>query len=791
MSITLRAKRILTGALAGALVLGLLPAGVASANTDVCDGATSGAFPDSASATHQGNIDCIAAYEIIQGRADGTFGGSASITRGQFATMIAKFAEVASGTALAIEATPFTDIAGHTHADNIARLYGAEITSGKTATTFAPNATISRQEAATLIKQAHDALGVDFSGVTPATNFTDVSGTHAANINLLAGAGVISGKSATTFGPTMSISRQETATLLVRSANQVLVEQNLWSADPLTTPVASANIITEVAGSTFKYSDGTKVSDTITVGTNDVLFVDGVAQNKTNFDAALSVGDEVTVEKDTPAKDRQTIRLTNRAASYYTSGVIGVPDLTGNTLNIIEPVSGNTLRAITTVNAALSTYTVDGTAATLTQFRANWNTGDEIVVSGAGTTASPWKFALTNKTVTGTISENTAANAANGNLKAKSSSGYIVNVQIIDTDDSITVAGKVITGADGDAKKTSLDTEIGTGTPGTTRTQDTITYARAGGIQTITVTHVKLAAKSGVVQTPLKGLPTAIAGPDGAAVAIAVNTVNDTNYTFTVDGAAATAAAFTAAVTAGDSITIQEVDGKALTGKGTIALTNSSLTGKVVDTSATVLAVELASTTTTKKKTDTIAYTGVDSDLYGNVDPSQYRVNGVTRTQAQFVAAVALVTDGTNTATITVSDAGTYTLFDMTVTAAAAATFTVNAVTSGVATTSIDITFSQPIRYETGVFAASDFVLKGVVGGNTVTIAVDGTDLAVSPTAHGTGTVDGKVVELTIASTTFDAGTVSVELTATGAAKMQDKNGNAPAAATKTVVAAP
>ena len=258
MSITLRAKRILTGALAGALVLGLLPAGVASAATTACQGAASGAFTDS-NPTHQSNIDCVAAYGVVTGFADGTFGGSQNITRGQMATFIARFAATTQNipiTNIAIAAHKFTDVAGNVHADNIARVFGLGVTAGRTATTFAPNDTITRAEAATMLKNAHVALKVNLAGVTPSTAFTDLgTSVHASNINILAGAGVVSGKTATTFAPSASILRAEAATLLVRSIT-VLRSQNKWAAPSLVAPTtnqkfkvtaSSATSITSVA----------------------------------------------------------------------------------------------------------------------------------------------------------------------------------------------------------------------------------------------------------------------------------------------------------------------------------------------------------------------------------------------------------------------------------------------------------------------------------------------------------------------------------------------------------------
>ena len=311
MSITLRAKRILTGALAGAMVLGLLPAGVASAATTACQGAASGTFTDS-NPTHQANIDCIAAYDVVSGFANGTFGGSQNITRGQMATFIAGFAATTLNvdiTDIEVASHTFTDVAGNVHADNIARIFGLNVTAGRTATTFAPNDTITRAEAATMLANAHVALGVDLSGVTPSTAFTDLgTSVHADNINLLAGAGVVSGKTATTFAPSASILRAEVATLLVRSIT-VLRSQNIWAAPPLVEaetnqtftvtaglqilPQNGDRVYTANVGSASQVAVALVKPDEITIENGVVSFADATDDKTADLDEATDV--EMTV----------------------------------------------------------------------------------------------------------------------------------------------------------------------------------------------------------------------------------------------------------------------------------------------------------------------------------------------------------------------------------------------------------------------------------------------------------------------------------------------------------------
>ncbi len=239
MSFSLRARRLLVGAAAGAMVLGLLPAGIAAADNhvpDLCDNAPSAPFTDKGT-THADAIDCLYAYEITGGQTATTFGTFNPLTRGQAATLFVNFAMTATDGDIADEVddsvtVPFTDIAGTTHQTNIEILYRLGLITGTSATTYSPNAQITRAQFATILYNAHLALGVDFDDTYPDA-FTDVAGSvHRASINALAGEGIINGLTPTTYGPSQNVLRGQTASLLIASAG-VLDAADLWDAPAL------------------------------------------------------------------------------------------------------------------------------------------------------------------------------------------------------------------------------------------------------------------------------------------------------------------------------------------------------------------------------------------------------------------------------------------------------------------------------------------------------------------------------------------------------------------------------
>ena len=118
---------------------------------------------------------------------------------------------------------PFTDVpAVATHADAIACAVARNIVEGRTATTFAPAADVTRGQFASLLARTLDELDVPLPPAAGGQTFPDAGTTHGQAIHRLAAAGIVAGRADGTFGPSQAITRDQLATLAVRAWSFVL-----------------------------------------------------------------------------------------------------------------------------------------------------------------------------------------------------------------------------------------------------------------------------------------------------------------------------------------------------------------------------------------------------------------------------------------------------------------------------------------------------------------------------------------------------------------------------------------
>jgi hypothetical protein len=389
VSFTLRAKRVLIGAAAGAMVLGLLPAGAASAGTaEVCANAPDAGFSDvTATGTHTENINCMAAYGVGRGLADGSYGVFQNLTRGQAASLFVAFATTANpGITVPAGSVPFTDIATNTHRANIEILYRLGLIQGTTATTFSPNASITRGQFATILRNAHQALGVTFPA-NPANPFTDISGSvHATAIVQLAAAGVVNGLTPTTYGPSQTVRRGQTASALALSAG-VLDDAGLWAAPRLPAP----GLTIPGAGNLTAAPELVSVSR---VGTDVLRYnfdmpVPGVAANTANFrlyavnwtwvnPTEISIDGSSVVTRYTQAQLGSAVKATSRAGAV--ASATGVLSLTSDvgmqaTATPVSPTPAYSPDLISVGNYRYNSVVLGGNQYVLVDFTFNSQTG--------------------------------------------------------------------------------------------------------------------------------------------------------------------------------------------------------------------------------------------------------------------------------------------------------------------------------------------------------------------------------------------------------------------------------
>lgn len=149
----------------------------------------------------------------------------AAISRLQFAELVTNMAEKVSGTQLeAAPASTFED----TQSTAIRKAYQAGIVKGTTATTFAPNASITRQEIATMLDRAINYIAsqnnknISASADNALAVYTDhqkVSAWAKDAMNAMVGRKIIAGTSATTLDPKGTTTVEQAVLLVYRTYN--------------------------------------------------------------------------------------------------------------------------------------------------------------------------------------------------------------------------------------------------------------------------------------------------------------------------------------------------------------------------------------------------------------------------------------------------------------------------------------------------------------------------------------------------------------------------------------------
>jgi hypothetical protein len=107
-------------------------------------------FTDDNGTTHEANINRIAKAGITSGCAPSLYCPDDPVTRGQMASFLARALGLTAGGTIDY----FTDDNGTTHETNINRLRHAAITYGCTATTYCPNANVTRGQMAAFLHRA-------------------------------------------------------------------------------------------------------------------------------------------------------------------------------------------------------------------------------------------------------------------------------------------------------------------------------------------------------------------------------------------------------------------------------------------------------------------------------------------------------------------------------------------------------------------------------------------------------------------------------------------------------------
>ncbi|MFA9446083.1 S-layer homology domain-containing protein [Egicoccus sp. AB-alg6-2] len=305
VSITHRVRRTLGVAMAGAMVLSLLPAGAAFADNheDVCaDAPESTDFQDHAtiSATFREYVECMQAYGIAAGFPDGTYRPGQHVTRQQMALFIARFIEQAENGNTTVPPTAASDYPDRENATPEAQaaidyLTERGIVEGFRDGTYRPGANVTRAQMASYIARAMEEVGAELPE-GDGDNYPDVDddATHSDNINKLTEAGIVRGFGDGTYRPGANVTRQQMAQFIILGAAE-LHEQGLWEGEfeeePTTPTTNQTFTVTTGEAATNEVGDGrtytvTGLDDTetynialfeagsVTVATGDVVSFD-------------------------------------------------------------------------------------------------------------------------------------------------------------------------------------------------------------------------------------------------------------------------------------------------------------------------------------------------------------------------------------------------------------------------------------------------------------------------------------------------------------------------------------
>ncbi len=162
------------------------------------------------------NVMNAVANGYMSGNGDGTFGPRNTATRAQFASALACAMGYEAPEDTSTIETPFIDVdANDWYAGAVNFCYDEGIISGYEDTTFRPDQTITRQEAAAML---NNAFGLEAS--TDVSQFTDagrIASWATAHVGAVANAELMNGDVAGTFRPTGTLTRAELASILMNA----------------------------------------------------------------------------------------------------------------------------------------------------------------------------------------------------------------------------------------------------------------------------------------------------------------------------------------------------------------------------------------------------------------------------------------------------------------------------------------------------------------------------------------------------------------------------------------------
>ena len=170
-------------------------------------------FNDISNHWAKSSIEILASKSIIKGTPEGNFNPDGVITRAEFTAILARALELPVS-----NATPFSDVSSSDwYSNTVAAAYNAGLVSGTSATTFEPNATITREEMAVMLVKAYQKLTGSSvnAGKADYADENDFSAWASSYIDTATALKLVNGSDGK-FTPQSNLTRGEGATVILR-----------------------------------------------------------------------------------------------------------------------------------------------------------------------------------------------------------------------------------------------------------------------------------------------------------------------------------------------------------------------------------------------------------------------------------------------------------------------------------------------------------------------------------------------------------------------------------------------
>ncbi|HMM05731.1 MAG TPA: S-layer homology domain-containing protein [Clostridiales bacterium] len=163
-------------------------------------------------------VSFVLAQGIMKGTSATSFDPDSAVTRGQFVTILGRYAGISDSSAANPAVTQFTDVKTTAYySAHVAWAAEKGITTGTSTTTFAPDAKISRQDMAVMLARFAKVMEIDLpdgSGVTAFADDNDIAGYAKTAVYSMVKANIISGVGGNQFAPKNNATRAQAAKMI-------------------------------------------------------------------------------------------------------------------------------------------------------------------------------------------------------------------------------------------------------------------------------------------------------------------------------------------------------------------------------------------------------------------------------------------------------------------------------------------------------------------------------------------------------------------------------------------------